>query len=284
MRQSLVFIVSSFLLLSTISHAHSQNIALVIGNSAYQNTSPLANPRNDAELIGASLKRLRFNVTVVTDATQKQMKRAVRNYFKALRRSGPGTTGLVFYAGHGVQVGGSNYLIPVDARIADESDIDIEAFSAASLLSGMRSIGNRLNIVLFDACRNNPYRSMFRSQTRGLARMDAPEGSFIAFSTSPGDVAADGDGSNSPFAKALAAQLSNPGLTIEEVIKRAGRQVKAATRGRQLPWYSSSVYTDFYITGRRRSKPRRPSQTPKPSSECAGLGDKPLYCAGIQPG
>ncbi len=231
-------------------------IALVIGNSSYKHTSPLTNPKNDAVLIGKSLKRLGFRVQTVTDASQRQMKQAIRDYFRDLRESGSDTIGLIFYAGHGLQVQGNNYLIPVDAKIEDESDVNIEAVSASSLLQGMHSIGNKFNIVLFDACRNNPFRSKFRSPTRGLARMDAPEGSFIAFSTAPNDVAADGDGKNSPFSKALAEQLSKPGRTIETVIKRVGSKVKSATKGRQLPWFSSSVYTDFYITGRQTTAKR----------------------------
>jgi len=251
-----IVILASFIFLTGISQeALSKRIALVIGNSAYENTSSLANPKNDADLVGNALKRLGFEVTILGDATQKQMKRGVRDYFNALRQSGPQTVGLVFYAGHGVQVRGSNYLIPVDAQIKHESDVDIEAFSAASLLAGMRSIGNRLNIVLFDACRNNPYRSSFRSQSRGLARMDAPKGSFIAFATSPGDVAADGEGRNSPFSKALAHNLAKSGMTIEQIIKKVGSQVEVATRGKQLPWYSSSVYTDFYLTPKKRVEP-----------------------------
>ena len=280
----LFLFLTSFIFLTAMSAAHAKRIALVIGNSAYENTSPLANPKNDADLVGKTLKRLGFEVTILTDATQKQMKRAVRDYFNALRRSGSQTVGLVFYAGHGVQIRGRNYLIPVDAQIKHESDVDIEAFSAASLLAGMRSIGNRLNIVLFDACRNNPYRSSFRSQTRGLARMDAPEGSFIAFATSPGDVAADGVGKNSPFSKALARNLLKPGLTIEQVVKRVGRQVKVDTKGDQLPWYSSSVYADFYLTPRKWYSPPAPKTDKKKKMDGCAVADKPLRCLGINPG
>ncbi len=282
MRYVLILFAFSLLLASAVQSASAKRIALVIGNSSYKNVPALANPKNDAALIGQSLSRLNFRVTILTDATQKQMKRAIIKYFRTLREAGPDTVGLIFYAGHGVQVDGQNYLIPVDAKIKHESDIELEAVSASNLLGGMKHIGNRMNIILFDACRNNPYKSSFRSGRRGLARMDAPEGSFVAFATSPGDVASDGVGKkNSPFSQALASNLLKPGLTIEQVIKRVGRHVKTVTKGDQLPWYSSSVYTDFYLIPRKKTEPALPAK--KVQDEC-NVQDKPLKCLGIQPG
>lgn len=283
MRYTIILLVFFLLSIFNTQSASAKRIALVIGNSSYKNVPALDNPKNDATLIGQSLARLNFSVTILTDATQKQMKRAIIKYFKALREAGPDTVGLIFYAGHGVQVDGQNYLIPIDAKIKHESDIELEAVSASNLLGGMKHIGNRLNIILFDACRNNPYKSSFRSGNRGLARMDAPEGSFIAFATSPGEVASDGAGKkNSPFSEALADNLLKPGLTIEQVVKRVGRHVKTVTKGNQLPWYSSSVYTDFYLFPGKPVEPEPPA-TNKTSNEC-DVQDKPLKCLGVQPG
>ena len=137
-----------------------------------------------------------------------------------------------------------------------EGDVDIEAISASSLLFGVSEARNRLNIIVLDACRNNPYRSLFRSGSRGLTTMNAPTGSLIAFSTSPGNVAADGSGSNSPFTKALAKSIQMPGLTIERVFKAARRKVYNSSKKKQLPWINSSVLGDFYPAGQQRKRVR----------------------------
>ena len=166
--------------------------ALVIGNSAYP-TAPLKNPVNDATDMAAALKRLGFDVTLLTDATMRQMEEAVRAFGLKLRGGG---IGLFYFAGHGVQVAGENYLVPVNAAIQSEGDVKYGSLNAGLVLAKMEDAGNGPNVVILDACRNNPFARSFRSAEAGLARMDAPTGSLIAYATAPGHVASDGEGRN----------------------------------------------------------------------------------------
>lgn len=223
-------------------------IALVIGNSQYTHTQTLSNPENDAKLMASVLRQRGFQVLEHRNLGFKEMKRAIKAYTSKLEALGKETVGLIFYAGHGVQSAGINYLIPVDAKIDKEGDVEIEAISSQALLSGLRFAGNKLNIIILDACRNNPYRGTFRSAARGFARMDAPVGSLVAFSTAPGTVAADGDGLNSPYTRALASAMAEPGLKIEDVFKQVRSTVYSQTAGNQVPWESSSIFGDFYFT------------------------------------
>lgn len=222
-------------------------VALVMGNSAYRHTAKLSNPVNDASLIASILRRQDFEVLLHLDLDFKSMRRAIKAFTTKLEENGRDTVGLVFYAGHGLQSEGINYLVPVDARIDKEGDIPVEAVDVSSLLGAIRIAGNRLNIVILDACRNNPYAASFRSAGRGLARIDAPVGSLIAYSTAPGSVAADGNSANSPYTQALASAMTRPGLKVEDVFKRTRQVVYDATGGKQVPWESSSVFGDFYF-------------------------------------
>lgn len=223
-------------------------IALVIGNGAYA-SSPLTNPASDAQLMSRTLTGLGFEVIERRDGDQATMKRAIQDFGLKLERAGPTAVGLFFYAGHGVQLNGRNYLIPTRARIERDSDLEIEAVSADWVLEQMRYARNRLNLVILDACRNNPFVRSFRSADRGLARMDAPAGVLIAYSTAPGDVAADGNSRNSPYTEALARVMREPGQPVEQVFKRTRIAVLGATDGRQTPWESSSLTGDFYFLG-----------------------------------
>src|SRR5215475_7807051 len=157
-------------------------IALVIGNSAYA-SGPLPNPVNDARLVGDTLKRIGFTAIVRLDADQITMKRAIQEFGARLEKAGPGAVGLFYYAGHGVQLNGRNYLIPTRASIEREGDVEIEAVSADWVIEQMRYARNGLNILILDACRNNPFTRSMRSAERGLATMDAPAGILIAYST-----------------------------------------------------------------------------------------------------
>ncbi|MGB0747666.1 MAG: caspase family protein [Magnetospiraceae bacterium] len=223
-------------------------IALVIGNGAYAQ-SPLRNPANDARLMAAKLRELGFQVIERIDVDQNNMKRAIVDFGDALERAGSEAVALFYYAGHGVQVNGANYLIPLKARIEREKDVEIEAVNAAWVLGQMEYANGRMNIVVLDACRNNPFvNRSFRSAARGLARMDAPRGSLIAYSTAPGNVALDGVGDNSPYTAALVQAMSAPGLAVEQVFKEARRSVVSATEERQTPWESSSLVGDFYFS------------------------------------
>lgn len=252
----------------TCSASADKRVALVIGNSQYLHTQRLVNPENDARLIASILREQGFEVLDHQNLDFKGMKRAIRAYTTKLESHGKDTVGLIFYAGHGLQSDGRNYLVPVDAQIEKEGDVEIETISSQSLLSGVTFAGNRLNIIILDACRNNPYRGVFRSASRGFARMDAPVGSIVAFSTAPGTVAADGSSTNSPYTAALAKAMVEPGLKIEEAFKRVRAAVYAKTGGKQVPWESSSIFGDFFFAGKRTAdKPARVQKLMSPAAE-----------------
>ncbi len=241
-------VVALFLVLSggsDVSYA-SGRTALVIGNSLYD-TIALKNPENDARDMAGALKACGFEVELQTNTDRRGMESAIRDFGKKLKKGG---VGLFFYAGHAVQIKGANYLIPVDSRIQAESDIIYEAVNAGRVLGGMRSAGNPLNIVILDACRDNPFKTQSRSTSsldRGLARMAAPKGTLIAYSTSPGRVAADGDGRNSPYTGLLLSYMKQLNTPVETVFKNVRRAIDKQTEGRQIPWEATSLTGDFYF-------------------------------------
>ncbi len=240
-------------------------VALVIGNGGYK-TVPLANAVNDATDIGNALQKNGFTVTVKTDLDQKGMKVAIRQFGEAIRN---GSVGLFYFAGHGVQVGGRNYLIPVDAVIEKEGDVDVEGVDLNAVLAQMEQAGNRLNIVILDACRDNPFARGFRSTTGGLAAVDAPAGTFIAYATSPGRTASDGTGRNGLYTSELLSAIGKPGLPIEEVFKQVRSNVRMKSGGKQIPWDASSIEGAFYFTaGSAAAAPptRPPVSTPENNS------------------
>lgn len=222
-------------------------IALVIGNGSYAE-APLANPVNDARLMAETLRGLGFEVIESIDADRKTIQNAVFELQDLLFAAGKDAVGLFFYAGHGIQVGGQNYLIPLNSNIKKEREVAVEAVSANFILGQMEVADNRMNFIILDACRNNPLTRSFRSATRGLARMNAPKGSLVAYATGPGEVAADGTGANSPYTLALVEALQVRGIPAEKMFKRVREMVMAATKGEQTPWEESSLTgTDFYF-------------------------------------
>ena len=225
--------------------ARGKRLALVVGNAAYRQTRPLLHTDDDARLIAASLEKTGFTVTMVTDADQVQLKRAMIEFGRALRQGAE--AGLFYYAGHGVQVNGRNYLIPIDAAFADESEVAIQSIDVNDFLQTMERAPDQVKIVVLDACRDNPFASAFRSAAQGLASVDAPRGTLVAYSTSPGKVAADGLGANSPYTTALAEMIVRPGVKLEDVFKQTRVKVLSLTGERQLPWESSSLIGDFYF-------------------------------------
>lgn len=229
---------------STAAHAE-RRVALVIGNSTYVETGSLANPRNDAELMARTLESVGFEVTKLIDADQTAMKRAMLDFGRKLRDGAEAS--LFYYAGHGVQVNGENYLIPVDAAIRDEGEVDLQSINVNDFLGVMENAPSKINIVILDACRNNPFARSFRSASRGLAMVDAPSGTYIAFATAPGQVAADGAEGNSPYTRALAAAMVEPGVKLEDTFKKARRIVIEATSEQQVPWETTSITGDFYF-------------------------------------
>lgn len=224
--------------------ATEQRVALVIGNSNYIN-SPLRNPVNDATDMAKALRNLGFKVTLKTDANQRTMEGAIRAFGTMLRLGG---VGLFYYAGHGIQSRGTNYLIPVHAEIKSEADVKYRSVDAGYVLSQMEDAGNNLNIIILDACRNNPFARSFRSADKGLAKMDAPTGSILAYSTAPGSVAADGAGRNGLYTAELLKHMATPGITIERVFKKVRIAVMNKSSRQQVPWESSSLTGDFFFT------------------------------------
>ena len=238
--------------------AHAQKrIALVVGNSAYKNVSPLDNPKNDARLIADTLLSLGFTLTggaAQIDLDKSSLDRAVQSFGNQLLGA---EVALFYYAGHGFQLRNSNYLIPVDANLTKESDVDFQMVDVGLVLRQMEGSGTKLNLVILDACRNNPFGGRgLRAATRGLGRIDAPEGTMISFATQPGNVAVDGNDGNSPFTKALATTMRKPGLDIFQTFNEVGISVKRSTAGAQLPWVSSSpIDGSFYFTAAKTGAP-----------------------------
>lgn len=216
--------------------------ALVIGNSAYQQ-NPLRNPVNDAHDIDGMLQGLGFSVELHTDADQRTMEEAVGRLARKL--AGDNNVGLFYFAGHGVEHQGRNYLIPLGAGIKDALDLKYKAVDAGYVLDGMAEAGNGLNMVILDACRNNPFRSLFRSSSRGLARMSPARGTLVLYATQPGAVAGDGPGRNGIFTKHLLSVMRTPNLEIEQVFKRTALAVDRETGGAQTPWVEGVVLGRF---------------------------------------
>ncbi|MDP7499802.1 MAG: caspase domain-containing protein, partial [SAR324 cluster bacterium] len=237
--------------------------ALVIGNADYE-SAPLRNPVNDAREIAKTLRGLGFSVQLLEDASQKQMKRAIDRFGEQLRDGG---VGLFYYSGHGIQVSGRNYLVPLKAEIASEQDVEYESVDAGRVLAKMDAARNGMNLVILDACRNNPYARSFRSASQGLATLNAPSGTFIAYATAPGSVASDGTGRNGLYTGELVRHMNTPGLKLEEVFKRVRADVQEKSGNAQVPWDASSLTGDFFFVS--------PEEKPEPAAD-ATLTPTPL--------
>src|SRR6185295_9942509 len=217
--------------------------ALLIGNSAYRE-SPLRNPVNDVRAMPQRFRELGFTVLAHANATKRTMETAIIEFGRHLAEGG---VGAFYYAGHGLQVRGRNYLVPVDAEIEDEASTRVAAVDVELLLEQMAEAKNRVNLVILDACRNNPFERRMRGGSRGLAAVDAARGTLVAYATAPGSVAADGDGKNGLYTEELLAALREPDLKIEEVFKRVRINVARRSKGAQTPWESSSLTGDLVV-------------------------------------
>jgi formylglycine-generating enzyme required for sulfatase activity len=223
-----------------------KRIALVIGNSQYgAELGNLQNPVHDATDISKKLRKFGFQVTTLKNGTQRKMDEAISSFGQKIAEEG--TIGLFYFAGHGIQVQGANYLIPIKSGITSEADVKYKAVNAGQVLSQMDLANNGLNLVILDACRNNPFARSFRSATRGLARMDAPTGSLILYATKPGQVAQDGSGRNGVFTEQLLKSMSKTSLRVEDVFKQAAISVSRKTSKEQEPWMEGVLYGDFYF-------------------------------------
>jgi len=220
--------------------------ALVIGNGAYGD-APLRNPVSDMRAFAEVLREFDFSVTTLQDADQQRMDDAIRA-FKA-RLSGGGV-GLFYFAGHGVSVGGRNYLLPVGRVFDSEAEVKYRAIDAEFVMAAMEEAGARVNLVILDACRNNPFgsRSPFRSASKGLVTMDAPRGSFVAYATAPGSTADDGAGANGLYTQELVRSIRElPGIEVEQLMKKVSARVQSASGGKQVPYRSSSLTGEFFF-------------------------------------
>jgi len=232
---------------STVSAVAEKRIALIVGNQTYGSVSSLDNPVADATLMAETLRGVGFDVTLLTDTDQVTMVRGIAQFGRELRDGGEDTTGLFYYAGHGVQSFGTNFLLPVDARLTDAADLSLVGVRAEAVLRQMASAKNKTNIVILDACRNNPFEAIADMNDNGLAEMKAPTGTFLSYSTAPGLVAVDGAGNNSPFTRALAQAMPVQGVPIEQVFKSVRVAVLENTSGQQTPWDTSSLTQDFFF-------------------------------------
>lgn len=232
--------------------AQAQNrVALVIGQSAYQKVVPLPNTANDATQMSKLLSQAGFNVMTANDLSQTAMRQAIAEFAAKVAQSGPQTVAAVFYAGHGLQIDGENFLVPVDIDPQRESDIPLGAVRLNDLMNTLGALPTAMRIYMLDSCRNNPFPSIAGNSGKGLAMVDTrsgAQGSFISFSTSPGAEAEDGSGADSPYTTAL-LQVAHDAVPIEEAFKRVRVSVARDTDGRQIPWESSSLTADFRFFG-----------------------------------
>ena len=232
------------LTLLALGPAQAARQALVIGNAAYAD-SPLKNPVNDARAMEAKLSSLGFEVQKVENLKRTQIGRTLSGFAARIR---PGDEVVVFYAGHGLQVKGVNYLPAVDAEILGEDDVPLNSLNLSALLDKLDEAKAGVKLLFLDACRNNPYARSFRSTSRGLARVaDAPSGTLMHFATRPGSVAADGSGANGLYTTELLKAIDQPGMQVEQMLKRVAAAVERASQGQQEPWVEGSLKGDFYF-------------------------------------
>jgi hypothetical protein len=275
------FGLAGLLLAIAIAPAFAESrVALVIGNGAYKHAPPLANPQNDASAISASLKARGFEVVEAINVSKAGMDGVMKTFVDKLAEA---DVALLFYAGHGLQVGLQNYLVPVDAKLERERDVEFEAVKLEFILRQMElNRDGKTSIVILDACRDNPLarnlaRSMGTRSTsigRGLATAPAGLGTFIAYATQPGNVALDGNGSNSPFTSALLKHMSSAGRNLPAVFIEVRKDVVATTNGQQVPWDHSALTSDFYFVPdavKQASAPDRASEMPRPTITSEGV-------------
>jgi hypothetical protein len=255
------------LLIASTTASAEKRVALIIGNSTYRNVTPLDNPSKDAALMATTLSGLGFTLVggaAQTNLDKSAMDRAVQDFGQQVQGA---DVALFYYAGHGVQVGGSNYLVPIGANPTREADVDFQMMDVTLVLRQMQGSGTRLNLVILDACRNNPFGGRgLRSSDGGLAQMRAPDGTLISYATQPGNVAQDGRNGHSPYTEALAATIKQPGLDIFQAFNQVGLAVKRETGGSQQPWVSSSPIDGAFYFAPQASHPPQvaPTQSADP--------------------
>jgi len=277
--------ITAVVIISCSLHAQPRQTALIIGNSKYS-SSPLKNPANDAADMSIVLRDLGYNVISAYDCERHTMRDVIRRFYNEIQKGG---VGLFYYAGHGLQLKGENYLVPVDAKIYEEFEVEDQCVRLATVLSAMGNAKNKMNIVVLDACRNNPFSTGYRSAVRGLAKVDAPAGTFLAYATAPGSVALDStvrglslkseskelSQKNGLYTAKLLKYITAPQLSIEEVFKRVRIDVMTSTDNKQVPWESSSLLADYSFTGDREFSGSQQSLEYQPI-ETVSVGETPI--------
>lgn len=275
----LKLMVSASMVLAAGSAFAESRIALVIGQSAYRSVPALPNPANDARAVTQMLTDSGFEVSTAADLSQNEMRQQVSEFAGKVAARGADTVALVFYAGHGLQIDGENYLVPVDVDPKREADIPLQAVRLNDILNTLTSVPSKMRILMLDACRNNPFPELSKTSGGGLAIVDArigAPGTFLSFSTSPGAVAEDGVGANSPYTSALLSAGRESGIPIEETFKRVRLAVNKATDGRQTPWDSSSLTDDFRFLGPAVAGPKPPAIKKSVADWTRDLKGKPV--------
>lgn len=264
-----------------IAPAHAARKAFIVGNSTYAGAPHLPNPANDARDLAARLETLGYRITLGVDLTRSQF---LANFQTFVRSLASDDVALIYFAGHGLQIGGENYLFPVDTKVDSEADARGRLVALNALIADV-SRATRTRVVILDACRNNPFgEKLAQSQptrsaglSSGLARVYAGVGSFIAYSTQPGNVALDGAGRNSPFTEALLRHMADPGADVHAVMRRVRADVQRATSQQQVPWENSSLIDEMSFAATTPPlQSASPSQPPPgPSASAAPPGRKP---------
>jgi hypothetical protein len=276
MSRSLLVLVAVVTFIGIFPANAESRLALVIGQSAYRSVPALPNPANDARAIARALTDDGFEVTSASDLSEHQMREQIAEFAGKVASKGPDTVALVFYGGHGVQIDGENYLMPVDVEPSRESDVPIQAIRLNDVLNALTSAPNKMRIVLLDACRNDPFASINQTTGHGLALVDSKIGvlgTFISFSTSPGAEADDGDGDHSPYAAALLSAVKEEGTTIEDAFKHLRVAVNKKTNGRQTPWDSTSLTENFEFVSSPKNQPESPKRIVSKRSVDEWLGE-----------
>jgi uncharacterized caspase-like protein len=276
-----LLLASAAAVLPGAAHADSERrVALIIGNDAYRTMKPLDNAAADARAMERELKAAGFETVLKTNAGRRDMNGAIADFAEKLAG---GAVGLFYFAGHGIEAGGQNFLVPVDAVLEREADLASEAVDAGRLVQAMKAAKNRLNIVILDACRDNPLKG--RSSSRGLAVLPVSgAGMFVAYAAAPGEKADDGArGSNGIFTAELVKALREPGLKIEDVFKRATAGVRTRTAGKQVPWVQASIEGDFYFRPAAGAEAVAPSLA-APSGEPSKAAMELAFWQGIRDG
>jgi hypothetical protein len=246
-------------------------VALVVGNGKYKDAPELKNAPNDAKAIAESLKASGFAVTMLLDTNKDALIGAIRNYVNAMEKQK--AVGLFYFAGHGVQLDWRNYMLPIDAVIDTVEDVGKQSVDVARLMEGLTKAANPMNVIILDACREDPFGKARKAQ-KGLSQMDAPTNTILAYATSPGNVASDGDGANGLYTENLLREMKVPEAKIEDVFKRVRLGVRKSSKGAQIPWESTSLEEDFWFLPPRELKAISDAEKEKAFEEELGIWEK----------